>query len=75
METVLFVRIDPDPLGEKRQVRSATGGFRRGSIVEVEFTADGASRWVECRVDRWMTGQLWVTEMAPVGAGGNSVHD
>ncbi len=74
MENVLFVRVDPDPQGMKRQVRSATGGFRRGSIVEVEFVVDGTSRWVECRVDRWMTGQLWVTEMAPVAAG-SSIHD
>jgi hypothetical protein len=75
METVLLVRIDPDSVGVKRQVRSATGGFRRGSVVEVEVTKNGVTHWVECHVDRWMTGQLWVTEMAPAGAGGSFIHD
>ena len=72
MEVLLSVRIDPDTQGVKRRVRSDSGGFKRGSMVEVETAmTDGTRAWVLCRVDRWMTGHLWVTEI-PVHANSNA---
>ena len=71
MDFLLSVRCDPEHVSVKRRVRSSSGALRRGSVVEVEMTgSDGANRWLECRVDKWMTGQLWVTEVEGVGAGG-----
>lgn len=65
MEISLSVRIGADGAAVERRVRSPWGGFRRGSVVEVQIVAaDDLPRWLSCRVDRWMTGHLWVTEIS-----------